>query len=78
MHVARHKKVKMSVAMQTAAVRSALNEGQSLEKVEQDHPDLADGIKAVRKERESTAPPPSRRGSGSTRAYSSMNRRPTL
>lgn len=76
MHVARHKK--MSSAMQTAAVRSALNEGQSLEQIEQDHPDLADGIKAVRKELESTAPPPSRRGSGSPRARSSMSRRPTL
>lgn len=74
--MARHKK--MSPAMQTAAVKSALSEGRSLDQIEQDHPDLADGIKAVRGQLESTAPPPSRRGSGSSRARPSMIRRPTL
>lgn len=69
---------KMTTAMQTAAVKSAISEGKSLEQIEQDHPDLADGISAVRREKESTAPPPRRRGSGSARAKSSMTRRPTL
>lgn len=69
---------KLSKDMQVAAVRSALNGGDSLDKIEKDYPDLADGVAAIRKEKESAAPPPSRRGSGSTRERSSMTRRPTL
>lgn len=74
--MAKHKK--LSEAMQVAAVRSALNGGESLDQIEKDYPDLKDGVKAVRKEGAPTTPPPARRGSGSTRARSSMTRRPTL
>lgn len=74
--MARHSK--MSLAMQTAAVKSAFSEGKSLDEIEKDYPELSDGIKAVRSQMASTAPPPSRRGSGSISARSSMTRRPTL
>ena len=68
---------KMSEAMQVAAVRSAMSDGSSLEDIEKSYPNLADGVAAVRMEQESAALP-SPRGSGSTRAVSSMTRRPTL
>ena len=68
---------KMSEAMQVAAVRSAMSDGSSLDDIEKSYPNLADGVAAVREEQESTAQPKPR-GSGSTRAISSVTRRPTL
>lgn len=70
-------KSKMSLPMQKAAVKAAQGEGSSLDKIEKDHPELKDGVAAIRKESAARkAPVPA--GSGSTRVRTSMTRRPTL
>jgi len=69
---------KMSEDMQIAAVRSARDGGMSLDEIEKDYPDLKDGVSALREEAQPATPPPARRGSGSTRALTSMTQRPTL
>lgn len=69
---------KMSRDMQIAAVRSAREGGKSLDEIEKDYPDLKDGVAALREEAQPATPAPAPRGSGSSRAMSSMTRRPTL
>lgn len=69
---------KLPEAMQIAAVRSAREGGKSLDEIEGEYPDLKDGVAALREEAQPATPPPARKGSGSTRAQSSMTRRPTL
>ena len=57
----------MSVPMQTAAVEAALKEGKNLDTIGEEHPELAEGVKAVREEQERKQAP-KRKGSGSMRA----------
>ena len=57
----------MSLPMQTAAVEAAIKEGKNLDKISEEHPELADGVKAVRDEQERKQAP-KRKGSGSMQA----------
>lgn len=57
----------MSLKMQVAAVEAAASEGKALDAIETEHPELAEGVKAVRNEQERKQAP-KRKGSGSMRA----------
>jgi len=65
-------KSKMPTSAQAAAVRTMVQEGESLDKIKDQFPDLADGVKVVEKERSK----PAARGSGP--AKRSSLRRPQL
>ncbi len=70
-------KRKMSLSMQKAAVKAAQGEGSSLDTIEKDHPELKDGVAAIRKQSAAPATPEPAR-SGSTSVRTSMTRPPTL